>query len=320
MTCCPRLLMILGIPSLVATVDCWSGTTQALAAEPVLIRTIAPPQPGSGFWSGVAVDNTAGRLYVLDEVGCRVDYYDLDGNHLGGWGSQGDGPGQFDWPADIEVSSTGELLIADWNNHRIQVFDLDGRFLRQWGSSGTGPGQFHSPVDLAIDQSGFVYVADSGLDRIQKFTLDGEYLTVWDGQARGPGNSGGVTGVAVAPDGAIVAADQQNLRLIYFDATGTLLRSVSTQSAESSVQPCGVYIDSEGKAFAAGWLGRSACYDAQGNLVSSWTTGSSASRITTDAQGRIYVSGWFGSDGVRVYALPTAVQPTTWSAVKRLFD
>jgi DNA-binding beta-propeller fold protein YncE len=40
----------------------------------------------------------------------------------GMWGSQGNGPGQFNYPRGIAVDSDDDIYVADGDNHRIQKF------------------------------------------------------------------------------------------------------------------------------------------------------------------------------------------------------
>jgi len=317
---CPRSTALV-IPLLVSLFALWPLDARAVQLE--LVRTIPAPENASRYLTGMAIDEATHTMYVADRHGHQVLTFDLDGNYLGAWGGLGTEPGQFNNPGDVELTGTGELLVADWMNHRIQVFDLAGNFLRQWGSEGTGPGQFHSPVDLAIDASGFVYVLDSYLSRVQKFTSSGDYVLAWGSPGSAHGEFQNATGIDVDAEGHVVLADQVNFRLEYFDGSGTYLHSTPTQSTGITCQPAGVSVDADGRAFCAGWTGQSAAYDADGQAVAEWTTPCWAVRVLAGQSGLIYVTGWTLTaevHGIYVYALPTPVQSTTWSAVKRLID
>ena len=61
-----------------------------------------------------------GTIYVADQMGSTVRAYDLSGRFLGTVGSEGQGPGEFDFPNDITFDPTGRLYVRDLS--RITVF------------------------------------------------------------------------------------------------------------------------------------------------------------------------------------------------------
>ncbi|MCZ7575001.1 MAG: serine/threonine-protein kinase [Ardenticatenaceae bacterium] len=75
------------------------------------------------------------------------------------WGSQGDGPGQFNFPVGIALGND-MVYVTDFDNARVQRFDLDGNYLGRWGGLGSDPGQFQEPKDVAVAPDGSVYVVE----------------------------------------------------------------------------------------------------------------------------------------------------------------
>lgn len=66
---------------------------------------------------------TEGVGYIADHLLERVHKFSLaDGKLLATWGSQGLGPGQFDWVHGIVVDSKGAVYAADTYGQRIQKF------------------------------------------------------------------------------------------------------------------------------------------------------------------------------------------------------
>jgi len=116
------------------------------------LRTI-----GSGEFtmpSGVWVDREQRKLYVSDCWRGEVLSFDLRGNPLRVFGSEGREPGQFACPRDLVVQS-GKLLVLDAGNFRIQIFDLQGHLL------GILPfGVDRRPFAFALDASDRLYYAD----------------------------------------------------------------------------------------------------------------------------------------------------------------
>ncbi len=74
----------------------------------------------SGIPRGIAIDAKQ-RLYAVDAVAHTVDVYDLDGKRLTQFGSQGFGPGQFNYPNDVAVSGA-RIYVTDRDNNQVQVW------------------------------------------------------------------------------------------------------------------------------------------------------------------------------------------------------
>ena len=112
-------------------------------------------------------------LYYTDIAQHRVVKADLNGTTISSIGTQGNKPGQFNFPNGIRLSRDGEIYVCDCNNHRVQVFDQDLKFLRVIGSQGTDDGCLRDPDDL---DSGNVYVVEQGNHRVQVLTPQGQHI------------------------------------------------------------------------------------------------------------------------------------------------
>lgn len=76
----------------------------------------------SGTPRGIWVD-AQGRVYVADALAHRVDMYSDKGAALVGFGENGIGPGQFNFPNDLLVDPTnGRIFITDRENNQVQVW------------------------------------------------------------------------------------------------------------------------------------------------------------------------------------------------------
>ena len=64
----------------------------------------------------------AGNVYVSDKGNNRIQKFDLSGNFLAAWGSQGGGNGQFQSQEGLCLDRLGNIYVADWINHRMQKF------------------------------------------------------------------------------------------------------------------------------------------------------------------------------------------------------
>lgn len=121
---------------------------------------------------------------------------------LGTKGVAGDGPTEFNGPADVIVGKNGDIFVADGHrNNRIVKFTKDGKFIKTWGKKGTGPGDFQEPHALALDSQGRLFVGDRQNKRIQIFDQDGRFLDQW-------GQYGGPSGLSITPDDTLYVTDQ----------------------------------------------------------------------------------------------------------------
>jgi tripartite motif-containing protein 71 len=114
---------------------------------------------------------SSGDVYATDTENFNVQKFDVNGNFITKWGSEGEGNGQFASLESLDVDSSGNVYVADFGNNRIQKFTSEGTFITKWGSEGEGDGQFSEPEGIDVDDLGHVYVADTGNFRIQVFAL-----------------------------------------------------------------------------------------------------------------------------------------------------
>src|SRR5205814_10619041 len=116
---------------------------------------------------------------VADTHYHRILHYSPEGTLLSESGSEGNGPGQFQYPTGNAMSADGLIFVSEYGgNDRIQVFTRDGKILHAWGSYGAGPGQFERPQGIAV-AGDRIYVADAANHRIQVFSLEGKLLATW---------------------------------------------------------------------------------------------------------------------------------------------
>jgi DNA-binding beta-propeller fold protein YncE len=72
---------------------------------------------------GISRKGDDGFGYIADHAGERVHKISLgDGKILATWGSQGRGPGEFDWVHGVVVDSQGAVYAADTYGQRLQKF------------------------------------------------------------------------------------------------------------------------------------------------------------------------------------------------------
>lgn len=70
-----------------------------------------------------------GDIYVLDDVNYRVVRFDMDGRLIRAFGSQGGGPGEFEFPAQVLPRRDGTLGVFDARKGGLLWFDTDGQYV-----------------------------------------------------------------------------------------------------------------------------------------------------------------------------------------------
>jgi len=125
---------------------------------------------------GVAV-NERNEIAVTDAGNNRVQLFSSGGTYLRSFGSKGDKPGEFDFPAGIAFDpKNGNILVADRENHRVQLFNEQGEYLNQFGGEGNLDHQLQCPRGLSVDSDCNVIVADTGNKVIKIFSHNGHFL------------------------------------------------------------------------------------------------------------------------------------------------
>lgn len=132
------------------------------------------PQDGAPFnhptHASVAPD---GEIYVSDGYGnTNLHRFSADGQHLGSFGTAGDGLGQFSTPHST-WSGRRQVFVADRENNRVQVFDRDGWAIGEWR------GLYH-PMSMWRGDDGIMIVSDQ-TPRLVAYNADGRIV----GRCRG---------------------------------------------------------------------------------------------------------------------------------------
>lgn len=172
--------------------------------------------PEMGRPSSLAVDTARQRLYVTDSTSHQLRIFNFAGEPVATFGKRGSGPGEFNFPTDLDIDREGNIYLIDSMNARIQVLAPDGTFLRAFGERGTESGSFSIPKGIAVSPSAIVYVTDANQNKIVVFNTAGEYLItlggryVYDGTAILPGGFYFPAGIDIDANETIFIADLFN--------------------------------------------------------------------------------------------------------------
>jgi len=123
-----------------------------------------------GRIEGIGVDDSGYVYTCLVSDGDSVLKYDPNGEEIFSFGGNGNEPGRFNKPSDVEIDEGFGIWVVDRNNDRIQYFDRDGNPLLVFG----GGGMFNKPEGIAVAKEvdeRWIYVADRNNDRVCAFRV-----------------------------------------------------------------------------------------------------------------------------------------------------
>jgi len=167
--------------------------------------------------TGLALEETSGRLYVTDTAAHLVLIYTQDGKLEKSFGGRGSGKGEFNYPTHLWLDRKGALYVVDSLNYRVQVFQTDGTFIAEFGHHGDGSGDFSSPKGIAADSRGHLYVVDALFDAVQIFDRQGQLLHAFGLRGIQPGQFWLPAGLFIDEEDRIYVADSYNHRVQVFE-------------------------------------------------------------------------------------------------------
>lgn len=206
--------LALGSGSTVFVADTGLKRVFLLDRDGALIRSIATQ--GLERPAGLAWDEAAQRLFVLDSLRHRVAVFDANGALLANLGESGSQNGQFNHPTHLALDASGTLLVNDALNFRVQAIDQKGRFLWKFGQAGNGAGDFAAPKGIATDSAGHVYVVDALFDVVQIFDRQGQLLLAFGEHGAERGQFTLPRGVYISTEDKVYVADAYNRRVQIF--------------------------------------------------------------------------------------------------------
>ena len=72
-----------------------------------------------------------GNIYISDSGNYRVQCFDKNGNYLLTIGRKGQGPGEFNYPFELQIDDeTGKIYVND-DSRKIKIFDKEGNYINK---------------------------------------------------------------------------------------------------------------------------------------------------------------------------------------------
>jgi len=93
--------------------------------------------------------NQNGDVFILDSKECQIIKLDAEGNEVTRFGKKGQGPGEFQFPSQLQTFED-RVFLLDLIAKNLLSFDRSGKFIEQWKITGT-------PQAIIKTKSGFVF-------------------------------------------------------------------------------------------------------------------------------------------------------------------
>jgi len=285
-------------------------TDTEVTSIPAMVNPVGPPTFSRMLYGGFGEDAMLkamdvniinGKIYVSDAKSKRIQVFEQNGTAAAKFGTEGDGPGEFNFPYGIAGDSENNLYVADLYNGSISVFDSSGKFLRYFAEK--------NPKDTVIDSPGGLrivgdklYVTEIKRCKVYVFDLNGKKLMEVGTGGMQPGQLRAPNAVIADTEGNIYVSDTGNQRVQIFDKTGKFLRIINGspdgKGPSAFVNPRGVALDAKGNLLVVSNLTHYVFgFDQQGKQL--WTFGGSGGAINQfvlpnglyiDQNGSIYVT------------------------------
>jgi len=239
------------------------GSFHYLGTELDTVEKVASDNQTVSFWAsssfdvgkmndprGIALLNN--QVHVGDGENHRVQSFNLQGAPTGGFGSFGDGNGQFRFVDSLDVDNDGFFYVSDVGSGadvvkqvepRVQKFNSNGSFVDAWDLPVES--ECDAPRGLAVDGNTFVYVLRGDVTgtcvapvRVEKYSTDGTFLDEF-----GEGLLTLPQGIDVDAAGFVYVSDV--LAIHKFSSNGSLVSTFA-----GVVDPIGIAVDNKGLIYA----------------------------------------------------------------------
>jgi hypothetical protein len=107
----------------------WAEGSQWRAVEDLRIGEVEAAPEYTFIDIGAVAVAPGDTVFVLDQADQTIKAYDPQGRFVRQFGGEGEGPGEFRFPAELIATPRG-LLTFDWQLRRLTLFGRDGHVIR----------------------------------------------------------------------------------------------------------------------------------------------------------------------------------------------
>jgi DNA-binding beta-propeller fold protein YncE len=248
--------------------------------------------------------------WILLASSIAVSASDLKFEHVMSIGSEGDGPGQFQYVEDFAFSRDGHLLATDASHAWVQVFDRSsGKFMSRFGGKGDQEAHLDKPEGIAVDPDGNIFVADYRTGFIKKYDAQYNWLKTFSSYGSEPGQNMMSEFMDIYA-GRLYVPDIGNHRVNVFDLDGNHLFNFgeSGNTAGQLNNPESAKASSDGRIYVADLKNnRMQVFDPDGKYLFGWGSGGSEpgqfrspAGVAFDKDDNVYVTE-IGNNRIQVF-------------------
>ena len=215
---------------------------------------------------GIAI-NSCGEMVVTEWDGHRVFVFDVRGQRVRTFGSDGDQPEQMMSPAGIAVDDVDNIYVS--SQHKLQKFTSSGELIKCVGRRGSKEEKFDDPRGVTI-HSNQVYVCDRDNHRIQVFDLDLNFIRSIGSHGKGRGEFDRPLDVAFDTAGNMFVVEFGNKRVQVMDSSGQFIRVFGQEEEGKLSGPTALHI-ADKYVYVSDWSQhRIVVYQTSGHFVTSF--------------------------------------------------
>jgi sugar lactone lactonase YvrE len=190
--------------------------------------------------SSLAIDESAGLIYIADLKAGEVDVFTLQGMPKMRY-SASDG---IKAPFGLAVDKSGKLLVSEDEAGPVKVLDSSGKagtieLPQEEGKPAPRPGR------ISVDKNGNIYIVDRATQRIIVLGPDRKFRFYVGSEGDGKGKFRGLADSATDRQGRIYTVDRSGMPVQVFDRDGKYLYRFGFQGhGEQDIAfPAGVFVD-----------------------------------------------------------------------------
>lgn len=269
------------------------------------------------------------EIYVTDLNNARVQKFDTQGKHLGGFDLPRDDPKRRSCQAGgIAIDDQGLIYLSFMQQHKVAVYADDGKIVREWGKKGNADGEFHQPGGIVLTPDGHLFVCDQCNHRIQKFTTAGKFVAKWGEYGSKPGQFGapehagsrfaGPHFITRDSKGRLYTTEGVASRVQQFSPDGKPLAAWGNKSSDPggfgstkfsyskySFGPIAVFIDRHDRVLVSSLNDRVQFFTPEGkHLIGITTDLARPHGLAFDSKGYLYIAD-AGNQRIRKFAVPS---------------
>ena len=183
--------------------------------------------------------NSHGEMIVSEWNGHQISIFDIRGQRIRTFGSEGNRPEQMESPKGIGIDDTDNIYVC--SRHRLQKFTSSGELIKCVGQRGRKEGEFIDPHGVALYNHQF-YMCDCDNHRIQVFDLDLNFIRSIGSRGKGRGELDSPHDIKFDSTGNTYIADYGNRRVQVLDSSGHFIRLFGQEGEGRLIGPSSILI------------------------------------------------------------------------------